>query len=488
MSGMVRRVVILGDGVAGWMSAARLGRAFAGSDLVIELVPLGRADDESLGPFGPAESAMPALHAFLDTVGIDETILLRAGRGSFALGTAFHGWSGAKDAWFFPYGAVGVPMGTIAFPALVTRLRQAGQLVRSTDFSLAAVAAAAGRFSPPTDDPASVLSSFSYGLNFTLSALAEACAAVVPGVRLHAAPFVAAHRSGTGAVRALELANGALVQGDLFLDCSGDLALLCGDSAFQDWSHWLRSDRVLIRTMADEGMPPPHANMTAHGSGWLRTVPLRGGPSETLFFASGYSNASAFAGFSDAPVKSFVQGRRSAVWSKNVIAIGAAAAVLEPLYGQNLELVCGALDRLITLFPAQADGPEREEYNRLSVEATERVRDFLIAHYKTNQRGGERFWDDVRRMSVPDALNWKLDLYASRGRVPLLDAELFTREEWTAMLDGQGVHPRRCDVQAEAIPQPAIIAHLTRLREIIVGAARAMPSHHEALVHLGAAT
>ncbi|RYD60342.1 MAG: hypothetical protein EOP58_16530, partial [Sphingomonadales bacterium] len=285
--------------------------------------------------------------------------------------------------------------------------RAAGHPVRPTDFSLAAVAAAAGRFARPSEDPTSILSSYGYGLHLDTAALAAMCRGLADGVTHHEARFAHAIRAENGHVRAVALEGGAQVAGDIFLDCSGPAALLCEDHGFESWAAWLRCDRVIGRTTAQEGVPPPYTHISAHPTGWLRSVPLAGGPREALLYSSAHRP--------DMPGASTIhQGRRTRAWTGNVIAVGAAAALIEPLYGHNLQMVQTAIQRLIALFPTKAEGPEAREYNRLTASETDRIRDFLVAHYKTNGRTGEPFWDEVRTMAVPDTLQYKLDLYASR--------------------------------------------------------------------------
>lgn len=464
----LERIVIVGGGVAGWMSALALGRALP--HVALTLVEV-EGPDRSLGPFGPAETSLPEFSRFLAEHGIDEDALLRAGRGGFALGAAFSGWGGEGSAWFLPFGEVGAPMGAVAFHHVAARVRAGGRDFRLADFSLAAVAAASGRFARPSDDPRSVLSSYGYGLSLDRAALAKMLRQAAGNVAQHAAPFA---RS-IGAVEGVELADGTRVEGDLYLDCTGPAALLHG-GAFESWKAWLPCDRAVERFVPQEGVPPPYAHAGAHDAGWLRTVPLVGGQGEALLYASAHGEALPGA----AP---FECGRRVEAWRGNVVAIGAAAALIEPLHGHALQLVQNALERLVTLLPS-GSGVEAAEYNRLTAREADRVRDFAILHYKTATRPGP-FWDAARSMEVPEPLQYKLDLYASRGRVPMYDDELFERPDWIAALDGQGVRARRWDALADAIPEPALLQHFGRLRELILQAAKGMPHHGATLQQAG---
>lgn len=481
----IRRIVILGGGVAGWMCALGLGRALAGAGVAIELVETS-GPDHSIGPFGPAEATLPAFHAFLAAAGVDEDALLHAARGSFALGSAFSGWGGADASWFLPFGEIGAPLGSVPFPQLVARLRGAGETLRLADYSLAAVAAASGRFARPSADPRSVLSSYGYGLHLDKAGLAATLRGLAKGVTHHQPRFARALRS-EGTVTALELESGQHIPGDLFLDCTGAAARLCHDHGFESWSAWLPCDRAIESATSAEGVPPPYAHAGAHDAGWRRTIPLAGGQGEALIYASAHLADAHAAGFGPEPAVAIAQGRRSQAWQGNVIAIGAAAALVEPLHGHNLQMVHTAIQRLIALFPNNIHGAEAAEYNRLTASEADRVRDFAILHYKTNARIGQAFWDACRAMTVPEPLQYKLDLYASRGRMPIYDDELFDRPEWIAALDGQGVRPRRHDALADAIPEAQLHQHLARLREVILAAAKAMPGHGAALRQLGLA-
>jgi tryptophan 7-halogenase len=456
---MIGRIGIVGGGVAGWMAALALVRALPGTR--IDLIET-EGPDWSLGPFGPAEASLPDFPHWLADHGVDENALLRAARGSFALGTAFSGWAGPEADWFLPFGTIGAPLAGTGFHQLAARLRAGGHALRLADFSLAAIAAASGRFARPSDDPRSILSSYGYGLHLDRAGLAAT---------LRAASGIGP----AGTFRAfaddqVTLHDGTRIAADLWLDCSGPAALLAGGGDWESWAEWLPCDRVVESWNPAEGVPPPYGHAGAFEAGWQRTVPLVGGQGGALFYASGHLPAQPGA-------VSFAQGRRTQAWRGNVVALGAAATLVEPLHGWNLALLQNALARLIGLLPAAPGGPEPAEYNRLTAEEADRLRDFAILHYKTNGRTGDPLWDAARTTPVPETLRHKLDLYESRGRVPLYDEELFEAEDWIAVLDGQGVRPRRHDALADAIPEEALAQHASHIRALILDAVRAMPHH-----------
>ncbi len=267
---MIRSIGIVGGGVAGWMAALALLRALPG--IQVSLIETEGAD-WSLGPFGPAEASLPDFPAWLGEHGIDEGTLLRAARGSFSLGTAVSGWAEREADWFLPFGTIGAPLATIAFHQLAARLREGGQPVRLADYSLAAIAAAAGRFARPSPDPGSILSSFGYGLHLDRTGLADAlraAAGLEPAGRFRRA-------IGEGAVTAVELRDGSRVTADLWLDCSGPGASLARrlDDRWEDWSAWLPCDRVIETWTEVEGVPRSlvRAALAAEPAVWLGDAP-----------------------------------------------------------------------------------------------------------------------------------------------------------------------------------------------------------------------
>lgn len=489
-----RRIVVAGGGVAGWMAAAALARSLEGRAEVLVIDEGG--EDQGLGGLSDAGASLPSTRRFNAMIGLDEAELFASGRTSFGLGIVFTGWHRADQSYMQPFGEVGAPVGPVAFHQLVGRARAEGATLRLADYSLAALCAQAGRFARPSADGRSPLSSYDYGLHFRLADYSEALRRVAErsGARSKRGRVDGLDRRPDGNIAALRLSNGERIEGDLFVDCTGSEARLLSQISpdFVDWREWLPCDRALSASVRDDRTPALFVHAEAHRAGWRRSIPLEGRRSETLVYASDILSdddaaeavRSTVESTADGPLRrsAFRTGHRREIWSGNCIGLGAAAAVLDPVESPTLHLLQNAVTRLISLFPAAARSPvEAAEYNRLTVSELERARDLAILHYKANAREGEPLWDRCRALEIPESLAWKIELYRSRGRVPLYDEEVYDETSWIIAFDEQGLRPRRYDPLANGIEPAQLESHFRRVREAIVAAARRVPPYSEYL-------
>lgn len=470
----LHEIIIAGAGIAGWLAAAALARNHAGRGGSVTVIPVPGADD-SLDPFGPAAQALPGnVEDLAALLGLSPAGIMRAGGGGFSLGTAFQGWSGAGAVSFLPFGETGADLNGVGFQHLIWRARAGGAQIRMTDYSLATLAAQAERFALPSADQRSVLSTLAPGAFLDLRALSSLAKsqALAAGARLAPAPLSHVRRNKAGGVTALVPADDNAISADWYIDATGARALLAApDNGWIDWRRWLPCDRHGVEQVATDGAPPPYALHAAESAGWTRRLPLRQGAWVTRLGIEGG--------------QAFISGRRERAWSGNVLALGAASCLMDPVGGTALALLISSIRRMLALYPVKpGEGPEADDFNRQGIAEAERTRDFLIQRFRANGRTGEPFWDAARVIDMPEPLTHKLALYESRGRIPLYDGELFGRGDWMNMLDAAGIRARRCDVQAISLSDADIMAHLERLRGLLLRAASGLPSHAQALAQL----
>ena len=135
--------------------------------------------------------------------------------------------------------------------------------------------------------------------------------------------------------------------------------------------------------------------------------------------------------------------------------------------------------RLLALFPDRHFDPMvTEEYNRIAINEFERIRDFIILHYKLTTRTDSELWRYCAAMEVPDTVTWKIEHFRRHGRLVQRDADLFGPPSWLAVHVGQGNLPQGMD---PLLPlrgtDPA--DYLAKLEGALARAAEAMPSHGE---------
>jgi tryptophan halogenase len=472
----LKSVVIMGGGVAGWMTACALARVLP-ADCAIRVIETTEA-----APRG-ALSTLPALRAFHGLLGLDERALMRAARGTFKLGSRFSGWTAGDHIEGFS--DTGANLDGVIFHHHWLRARERGEAGRYEDYSLAAVAGRLGRFAPPSEDPRSVLSTLSYGLHLDAAGYVAALRAAAGRVSSLAGEIAEVTPNADDGIDAVRLANGERITADLFVDTTPDGRLIgsTAGGAWIDWSASLPCDRLALCEIAPRPQPPPLTEVEAVPEGWLRRVPLRGGDAVALAYNSRLTTddtAREILG-GKATIVPLRSGRRAQVWVGNCLAIGPAAGQLEPLNGDDAHLIQSGVGRLVALLPTANSSPLAAiEYNRLMGEELDRARDMTVFRYAVSALT-DPVWALARQVPPSPALAYKQRQFESRGRVVMYDEETFVEGAWVGAFLGHGVLPRRHDRLADRLPADQADAALARLRNLIRQAAQAMPPHAEAL-------
>jgi tryptophan halogenase len=300
-------------------------------------------------------------------------------------------------------------------------------------------------------------------------------------------------RAADGFIDALVLESGERIGGDFFIDCSGMRALLIGgalQARYEDWSHWLPCDRALAVGCEPAGALLPLTRVTAHSAGWQWRIPLQHRTGNGHVYSSRFmeqDQASAIlmrnldgAALGEPRLIRFQPGRREQSWRANCVAVGLAAGFLEPLESTSIHLIQTAISRIASFFPhAGFDAADIAEYNRQSAIEYERIRDFLILHYKATARADSPFWDYCRTMPVPDSLQRRMDLFSSNGRIYREQDELFTEMSWLQVMVGQGIIPRAYHPFADLRPEAEVAAYVAGTEQVIARCVQAMPTQAE---------
>ncbi|MEO6276197.1 tryptophan halogenase family protein [Roseateles sp.] len=492
----LRKVVIVGGGAAGWMSAAALS-AVLKPPYEIHLV-----ESDEIGIIGVGEATIPLIRMFNGLAQIDEAAFLKATQGTFKLGIEFVNWGREGERYFHGFGRVGkAALWPVDFTQYWLRLRAAGRAQPIDAYVISSMAAKANRFMLPQPEMQnSPMAELGYAYHFDANLYARHLRALSErrGVRRTEGKVVRVlldEEPGptSGHVRAVELESGELVEGDLFLDCTGFAGLLTDKTlgvGFEDWSHWLPCDRAWA--VPSESTKPllPYTRSTAHRAGWQWRIPLQHRVGNGHVYSSQHMSddeaADVLLRNLDAPALAdprlirFKTGMRKDAWTRNVVAIGMSAGFVEPLESTALHLVQMGVAKLIEAFPHHGFDPaEIAEYNRQSRERYESVRDFIVLHYHLNQRNDGGFWQACANMHIPDALRWRMDLYAGSGRLVYVDTDLFREPSWLEVMEGQNLRPKGWLSLAELQGVDDTANYFKGVSDTIANCVAVMPEHSE---------
>jgi tryptophan halogenase len=497
----IRKVVVVGGGTAGWMTAAALSQILGDMpDLSIELV-----ESDEIGTVGVGEATIPQINLFNALLGIDEREFVRATNATYKLGIEFRDWTRMGHSYVHPFGFYGLDMLGIEFHHHWLKGRAAGDHTPLDAYSLGVVAGLAGRFAHPRpDQPGSPLSRIAYAFQFDASLYAQYLRqrAEALGVRRTEGRIVDVAQNGkTGFVEAVVLTDERRVEGDLFIDCSGFRGLLIEqalEAGFEDWSKWLPCDRAVAVPCESSDDQQPLTRSTARAAGWQWRIPLQHRTGNGYVYSSAHVSDDEAADvllanldgipLAEPRLLRFKAGHRKKAWVKNVVAIGLAGGFLEPLESTSIHLIQTGIARLMTLFPTRRfDELEIERYNRLTVQEYLDIRDFLVLHYHANERP-EELWRYCRELKVPESLSNKLDMFRRTGRIIREHEELFTETSWLAVMVGQGAEAADYHPAADILPDSETLQRLVHIREVVTQTASLMPMQRDYLQQQGSAS
>ena len=416
---------------------------------------------------------------------------MRASKATFKLGISFEDWGGIGDRYIHSFGTIGKSTWMGDFQHFWLAAKEEGFGGELGDYCFERKAAEAGRFA--LSDKVKI--NYAYQFDAGLYAAHLRSVSEKKGVKRIEGKITRVEQSPeNGFVTALILESGESVAGDLFLDCSGFRALLIEQTlktGFEDYSHWLRTDSALAVQTPSADEIPPYTRSIARPAGWQWRIPLQHRVGNGLVFCSQYisadearhtlvSNLDREPLFEPRLLK-FKAGRRLKAWDKNVVSIGLASGFIEPLESTSIHLIQIGITRLMQLFPFSGFSPALESrYNDQSRVEYERIRDFIILHYKLNERD-EPFWRDCRNMEIPETLAQRIELFKESGFAYQATDEMFRVESWMQVMLGQRLKPRGYHHMGRMLGPQRLRNALDTLQRSIEGAVSRMPTHRDFL-------
>ena len=472
MSKPIERVVIVGGGSSGWMSASYLKKSFPKIDVTVVEAP-------AIPRIGVGEATIPNLQtAFFDHLGIPEEQWMRRVNASFKMGIKFVNWAQnpipGKDQYYYHLFGVMPNCRGIPLSHFWAQRRLQNSCSDRLDYTC---------YKEPVMSDAELSPRYAsgeratyYAWHFDAQLLAEYLKEISLGlgVQLVAEQVDSVTKDENGFLTAVHTTSQNTIRGDLFLDCTGLRSTLIEKEMgeeFIDMSDYLLCDSAVATQLSypdSQPRPAPYTTATALNAGWCWHIPLLDR------YGTGYVHSSKHATMDEAIDEfsrhlgidgdkqqwnriRFRVGRMSRAWSKNCVAIGLSSNFLEPLESTALYLTYGALYQLCRFFPDKSfDDRLIEQFNSEVNFSYDDCRDFVQMHYATTSRTDTTFWRANRsELKLSDSLQEKLRMY--RAGLPVnavqhdaagyySNFEYEYRNFWTngsyyCVLAGMGVYP-----------------------------------------------
>jgi tryptophan halogenase len=485
----VRKVTIVGGGTAGWMTAAVLSQWL--TQIEIKLV-----ESEEIGTVGVGEATIPHIRNFLALAGVEPLEMIAATKATFKLGIHFVDWGAPGETYIHGFGKLGRDMLWLHTHQLwlAARERMPASVKPLDDYSINCAACQRNKFAfPDASQPNSPLADMDYAYHFDASLFARFLRGQCEerGVeRIEGRIVEVLQHPESGFVERVRLNDGREVEGELFVDCSGMRGLLIGDAlgiGYEDWKQWLPCDKAQAVPCASVEPLTPYTRSIARKCGWQWRIPLQHRVGNGHVYSSRHISDDEAASvllanldgepLADPRPLRFTTGRRELFWEKNCVALGLAAGFMEPLESTSLHLVQAGITRLLALWPDRDFDPLlAEEFNRITIEEYDRIRDFLVLHYHLNQRD-EPLWRECAEGALPGDLAYRIAHFRGSGRLVSPGVELFQNPSWLAVHLGQLNMPERYDPLVEARDTALAGQRMEDIRVLAAKAAEAMPGH-----------
>ncbi|MBC7918051.1 MAG: tryptophan 7-halogenase [Rhodoferax sp.] len=478
----VQRVVVAGGGTAGWMVAALLSKTM-GKRLDIKLI-----ESDEIGTVGVGEATIPTLLTFHELLEINEQEFMAATQATFKLGISFESWRNVRENYIHSFGMTGTDHWSAGFQHFWMKGRSRNLAGDYGEYCLELRAAQENKFAHLPRN------GMNYAFHLDASLYAKFLRKFSEGFgaqRLEGKIVKVDTDESTGNIQCLTLDSGAVIEGDLFIDCTGFRGLLIGETlgiGYEDWSHWLFNDSAVAVQTESVGEAVPYTRSIAHEAGWQWRIPLQHRVGNGLVFSSKYLDDEAakqklLGNIEGKPlmmprVLKFKPGQRRKTWHKNCVAIGLSSGFIEPLESTSIHLIQRGIIRLLRLFPSQGISQfDIDEYNQQSQDEIEHIRDFIVLHYKVTNRNDSPYWNACRTMDIPASLQHRIALFRETGRVFRIANELFAENSWIQVMLGQGIMPNQYHQVADLMGDAELSRFLDGIRQTINQTLRQLPSH-----------
>lgn len=458
MTNAVRKIVIVGGGTAGWLTAALL--AANHKSHLHDGVQVILVESSNIPTVGVGEGTWPTMKNTLRQIGLKESDIFRRCHAAFKQGGKFANWvHGNNDFYYHPF-TVPLGYGRLDLAPYVSNIEdyaiEANFQHRVCEAGLAPRGLGEAEYQGPCN----------YAYHLDAGAFAELLkehSITTLGVRHIIDTVEDTILREDGDIQSIILKKSGTLEGDLFVDCSGFSSLLIGKKLgvpFISTKDVLFNDTALAVHVPYESNSSPiasHTIATAQKAGWTWDIGLTNRRGVGYVYSSEFTKDDEaekvlrqYIGkpFDELSLRKipFNSGHREIFWKKNCVAVGLSAGFVEPLEATALMLIEISARFISDNLPADNSLMNiiAKRFNEKMLYRWRRIIDFLKLHYLLTKRQ-EPYWKtNTREESIPVSLQEDLAVWKFRGPISSdFDSaiELFPAASYQYVIYGMGFKP-----------------------------------------------
>ena len=494
--GTPKKIVIVGGGTAGWMAANLLTCKWKNTDICV-------VESKDIGIIGVGEGSTPHLKLFFDAIGISDSEWMPRCNATYKNGITFDKWSTNQgfESYFHPFAAQTDDIFTVPLFYKNIQARMQGYNVDAhpDKYFLESYLSKNNLAPLPAE---SFPFGIAYGYHFDSALLGHFLAEKAEnlGVKRVYGHVADAIINNDGNLSAVKLKDGSLIEADFFIDCSGFNSLLMQKALkvnFKSFKDNLLNDSAVVMPSEISQVLPVETKSTALTNGWAWQIPLRNRFGNGYVYSSDYIDSDQaetelrqHLGLLNSDVEAkhlkMKVGRVEKHWHKNCLGVGLSQGFIEPLEATALGLTFNTISQFIQCFEEGKGTNKFEDVFNKDINAKfDGIRDYIVCHYKMNQRTDSDYWrDNAANNNISESLsriitlwNNSQDFIGDMYKYKL--AGSYHPKSWACLFAGYGVFPK--NITNQSVDYSAHQQELEALNDFIRRCGLNFKNHHELL-------
>ena len=432
----VNRIVIVGGGTAGWLTAAYISNQMS-SHTEILLV-----DKQVSDPIGVGEATILNFKQFMYDCGFKPEEWIPEIDATFKCGILFKDWQQEGVNLWHPFA---FPM----FNNLDSDLLTCWTMFKEYDYFTHACALYHPGVTENKVDPENI---GTYAYHIDCGKLVRwVKGKLLRKIQLVEHEVISVDRNERGGLNHITIDTGEEIQSDIFIDCTGFKRLIAPEPDSVDCQGRLFCDTAVAGRFDYRNKPieqNPYTTCAAVEHGWIWKTPTQERVGSGLVFNKSVSDV-------DEVKESFCKYWNNRVtpdelrlldwtpyyhknfWTDNVVTIGLSSGFIEPIESTGIALIsAGAQEFVESCRGSFYDDSIIKGYNYQMTSFYESCIDFVNMHYAYNKRKTGKFWKYVQDTFKPSdkLLYYENEVLNNPVRLPSNGNYMFAGDNWSMFL------------------------------------------------------